>query len=374
MAAMLGALPLFVVLLLLSLPRVWAHIPFIKSTDITRVWWFSNAFLALGIGAFLERFMKHELSKRIVVIALMAVALTLVTILAWRALCGAGVTVFGRCGPQDLVEPLYLWGMLWAFLSFLIYLLYDRVTAWGTLFIFLAFILAIIPNPIVALNLKEPRCRGSHYFALKEHGAFEPEAVLATMEPGYRLASEEVSWEGHDLTAIFGHVLGSNGRSIIMDKQFTDYLLSKKLIVVDDRLGGYHFTSPWQTKELERLAIRYVFAAKTAPELKNAGWRILAKHGGRVLYEDPLKPSPFYLLQNSAQTFLRGYRFTGNSAEIILPEIENPSTLIGAFVARAGWRVTVDGKPRAWEAGQDRLIQIPLKPMDRVVTLTYFSL
>ena len=235
------------------------------------------------------------------------------------------------------------------------------------------FGLAFLPNLIAVVRPQEISCGGSHYFALKERALFRPSSFLQRMEPFSRVATEQPSSQGHDLTALFGHVLGSNGRSIIMHESFTHYLLSENLIALDDRLSGYHFVRPWRSYALERLGIRYIIADGPANDLERAQWKMRAHEGDLYLYESTHYPTPFYLLTTatSSPDFIRMYSFRGNSAYLQLPRSSATTILIATFVSRPQWKVTVDNSPRDYSVGPDQFLRIPIMPYDRVVQVTY---
>ncbi len=378
----LGLVPLGLVLGLLSLPSLWARLPLLKATDITRFWWFSSVFIALAVGSFLTALTQFKLPRRLAIVALGLALIATGSLILWRGLCSHGISLGGRCGPPDAIAPIYLWGMISFTLLLFVYVITQKMlrsnSAAASRNIFTAialfvFALALAPNPLRIFHLNAPGCFGSHWFALTDQAQFQPPALLGRMEPFYRLASEDLSSHGQDLTASFNHVLGSNGRSIILDQQFTSYLLRHKLVTNDDRLSGYHFSRPWQPEQLEQLGIRYIIASSSAPELARAGWRVIATTSGFLLYDDPHHPTPFYLEtgRDHRLTFVRDYHFHANSAEIILPPHPASTTLVATFVERPGWRVSVDGQARSYTVGDDRLIRLELQPNDHSVRLTY---
>lgn len=374
----LGLTPLILVLILLSLPQLWARLPIIKAIDITRVWWFSSIFLGLAVGQFLTALLKGQLARRLAIAALTVSVFVTGGLLLWRLGCSYGLTGIGRCGPPDAIQPIYLGGMVLFTLLLAAYLYRPKPESINTnykngfaLVALFVFALAVAPNLFRVLRLDEPTCAGSHWFALHDRAQFQPPELLAQMEPHHRVATELNSSDGQDLTVSFNHVLGSNGRSIILDRAFTAYLLKHKLITIDDRLSGYHFSRPWQSEQLERLGIRYIIASSTAPELEQAGWRVIATTSGLLLYDNPRRPTSFYLENDRRLIFVRDYRFRGNTAEVILPSLTNTTTLVATFVERPGWRVIVDGQTRSYAVGEDRLIRIELQPNDRIVHLSY---
>jgi len=367
LALWIGLCPVLAVLFLLAEPRVWESIPLVRSTDITRVWWFSNVFLALGVARFVSRIIDGSLSRPE---ALGSLALSLIAL--------GGVFVFG---PFDHISfiifcSMVLFAVLMAVLGFFpSWLRPGKRSGAVAVAACVCFFLCVysFPNYLYRLRLDMPdSCYGN--FAPGSLAAFQPPQFLSLMEPFHRMAAEKSSLHGLDATALYGGVLGSGGRSVVAHREFRKYLDEKDLVHHDESLSGYHFRSPWRPELLRRLGIRYVIS-NWAPELDLYNWAIACNAKGEnalCLYEDPLKPTPFYLLGKNTETirFLRDYSFIGNSAFVHLPE-NAQGELVATFTDRPGFQASIDGETRQHRHDRDWMIRLKIKPGDRLLRLSF---
>ncbi len=246
-------------------------------------------------------------------------------------------------------------------------------------------IAVLFPTAGIVLGLKDMNwCESSHHFSRTQRAGFEPPEFLDVMEPGHRLATTVKSSLVSDLKVVYGHILGSAGYSPILDRGFTTALEGRGLINHDSPLNGYHFTLPLDIKASRRLGIRYVMSHGEAPSLRAAGWAEIARGDTTqvltwvvswVLYEDPTRPTPFYLNDSEGgnAATVRTYRFTGNAIEVTLPPIDRPMHLTAAFAIKPGWRARVDGRERPIEADEYRLMRVAIAPGDSTVILRYGS-
>jgi len=198
---------------------------------------------------------------------------------------------------------------------------------------------------------------------------FQPESFLQYLRPGTRLATltDPEPWSLDTKVNRHG-ILGSAGRSIILDGKFADYLQRAGLTCVGSRRMTYFFV-PNSPGGLADFGIRYCLTRGPDAQMAQAGWieRAQDHQGGEpstpwVLYESPLPVTPFHLLRGTAGEFLQEYRIKGNELEIELPPVAAPCELVATFVARPGWKAWLDGKPVVIRRAENCLIRVPLEP------------
>ena len=97
------------------------------------------------------------------------------------------------------------------------------------------------------------------------------------MLPESRVATERSSNFGDDLKLSKHRILGSVGRNALLNKAFTQYLISNQLVEVDEfPLISYHFSRPWNSEKLAELGIQYAVQNSTILELYQDNWPVVA--------------------------------------------------------------------------------------------------
>lgn len=361
------------------------RIPFVRSIDSTRAWWFSNIFLVLAIGKLLDRPWKRAFPWFV----------------QWFIGLAALAIAYVATTPSPLIpeftDAALLYRMLaWAAVAGLLAMLVSSYAGWrakstgsaateakhnavsmvGKGLIVGVLVLGLTPTLTKVMGLDIRSChKGNHYFSYSREATFQPQALLKAMAPGYRMASEESPAEGHDLKAVFGGVLGSNARAIVSSQALMDILDKLKLVRLD---ANYFFAPPWQTELLSRLGIRYLMLKQQSAELEKKNWKLVtsADHLGQrfFLYENPSKASPVYLLHRDKPTFLASYELIPNGIEIELPERNVDAELVVAFSHRPGWRAWVDGQEQIPVANRLGMMQLPVRPENRNVIFRYIGL
>jgi len=365
------------------------RIPFIRSVDSTRIWWFSNVFLVLALGSLLDATWKKvfpSFSKYLIGISALGIAYAYFTMsqlipefsemaLLYRAVVWG--TVIGllaillssfanpipraQSGTDDV--PLKRSGL-------------DSGSVAGKSLIISVLLLAQVPTMVHVMGLNMRSCnKGNHYFSYSQEATFQPQRLLKSMEPGYRMASEETPGEGHDLKAVFGGVLGSNARAIVSSQVLMEILTGFKLVKLDD---NYFFSSPWQTEKLDRLGIRYLLLKQQSTELEGQGWNVIANEeylGQRFfLYENPSRASLVHLLRDDKPVFLKSYELVPNGIKIQLPELDSSDNLVVSFFYRDSWHAWVDGKEAIPVMTDLGMMKIPIRPGDRTVLFQFQGL
>lgn len=385
----LGFLPNAIIFLLFAFPHFWELIPVLNSFDITHFVWYSGIFIAIGFGYFLVKLLNFELSSR----AALGGAILSLALSTWQFSCRSGLFASLSCSQFDPYNGygdfLDISMVLFSFSLFTYFLLVKNYIknnlspnavrgAFLTLFS-LSLIMAVVANPLGGLGLRSPATCDTldGFFTSADRVGFQPPSLLKKTEPLHRIASlEHPSWVGSDQAASYqGRLLGSNGMNPINNHLFARALYGKGLIKKDDAHGSYHFINvPEKRDEFEKLGIRYILTrASSDYDPVEYGWVLLGNDGGATLYESPIKPTPFYLVdaKETVTEFIRDYGFYGNTAEILLPELKEKRVLVATFAYRPGWEATIDDSPAEIYTLADRLIRIDVGQEARIVRVTY---
>jgi len=340
------------------------QIPFVQAVDSTRVWWFSNLFIVIAVGALLDA----EWSGLFGRVPRLAIALAGIGVAGVAILIGRVIPEFGHLAPLHLVV---IWGTVIGVVA--VAVLSDRgvgpVVSLAKHWIVGVILLAQVPTLVTVMALNRRSCAvGNHYFAYARDATFQPSRLLAAMEPGYRMASEESPVQGHDLKAIFGHVLGSNARAIVSSQVLMDILLRWKMVTPD---ANYYFSPPWRTDLLSRLGIRYLMTGAPSRDLERDGWTLIATDAGRWLYDNPDKPTLVHIARAGQRAFVTSYQLIPNGIRIDLPEQTGPGTLVVSCFYREDWHATVDGAPVTPTMNELGMMAIPIARESRNVLLKY---
>jgi len=365
-----GVLPTVIAIILYMNSGLRFKIPFVKSTDITRVFWFSIPFCYVYVGYFIAHVRLGRLSRGVAVLLLIASMATLVAI---------------RILPETAdISALHSVDLLLIVIGAAAILLGRRNTSSGDHYrkpgfniggVLLIGSLILVPIPVIArvLGLNTGSCGGTQYSASLAASRFTPYSLLGLMEKGNRLATEIHTHKGHDLRVAAHEILGSDARGIVVDKQFGKFLEDKRLVTVDQVPYGYYFSRPWQTGELSRLGIRYLLVNRSPDlELEGKGWKRLGEAENLSLYENPVKPTPVYLIKDrtGAPDFVHDYHFLANQVQINLPEIPSASTLVLTILNRHGFKAEIDGR-KAEIVTRNGFISLDMQPGDRIVNIRH---
>ena len=366
-----GILPTVIALILYMNSGLRFAIPFIKSVDISRVFWFSIPFCYVYVGYFIAYARLGQLPRSMAVFLLVASSATL-----------AVIRTLPETAEVSALHSIVLLLVVVGALALLLTWRSGRPTGYrvslgsgigGSLLIG-SLILTPIPVMTRVLGLNTGTCGGTQYSASLAASRFAPYSLLGLMEKGNRLATEIHTHKGHDLRAAAHEILGSDARGIVVDKQFGKFLEDKRLVTVDQIPYGYYFSRPWQTDELSRLGIRYLLVNRSPDlELEGKGWKRLGEAEQLSLYENPVKPTPVYLIkdQASAPDFVHGYRFFGNHIRINLPEISSASTLVLTILNRRGFEAEIDGRKAEIVTQENGLIGLHVLPGDKTVEIRH---
>ncbi len=365
-----GIVPTVIAIVLYMSPALRFSIPLVKSMDISRVWWFSIPFCYVYVGYFIAYVRLGRLPPQLAVCLLAVSAATLATI---------------HLVPETAeVSALHSVCLLLVMLGAGAILIRWRIAApmdrranvlAGVGGVLLTGSLILTPVPVMTrvLGLNTGMCAGTQYSTNFAASRFAPYSLIGLMEKGHRLATEVHTHKGHDLRVASEGVLGSDARGIVVDRKFGKYLEDKRLVTVDQVPYGYYFSRPWQTDELSRLGIRYLLVGGSSDaELEGKKWKRLGTADGLSLYENPVKPTPVYLVKqdSDAPIFVRDYIFLPNQVEINLSTIPSASTLVLTILNRPGFEAQIDGR-KAEIVTRNGLISVDVRPGDSLVKIRH---
>jgi hypothetical protein len=317
----LGLAPFAVIAICRIFPALPTHLPLVKATNISRLLWFSDLFLALAVGLAVDAL--------------------------WRG------------------TPSFRLGMLSAYLDGL---LHSKTGVATRYHLGGRVLVGVLVTVCLTQRVSAFLVQANYALCNEKWTRFQPEGFLTIMKPYTRLAtlSDPVPWS-QDTKANREHILGSAGRSIILNKAFKDYLQRQQLI--EPGFGGMtYFFHPSPPAALAPFGIRYCISPEPREELAQLGWIPRAEgswtdvEGRWTLFENPVPATPFYLVGAKGPEFLQHYRLAGDRMEIELPPLTEARELVATFVAQPGWKASLDGAPTPIRKGEDRFIRVHVEP------------
>jgi hypothetical protein len=191
--------------------------------------------------------------------------------------------------------------------------------------------------------------------------AFRPRVVLDTMSPGTRLAEDsdpvpDVRPGNQEYRAAARGVFGSAGRSIILDRAFRDYWVSREWVRFGYMSQTYYFLAR-PPADFARLGIRWFATYGSGEELRRLGWHPRLAVDGYALFENPEAVTPVYV-DAEPRVFLPGLTIDGNDLRVDLPSARPGGDVVVTFVKRPGWKAFLDGRPVPIRAGEDSFMRI----------------
>lgn len=373
-----GFIPLAVALFLTLFEQIRWNIPLIRSTDILRFWWFSTVFLLIPAGVYLDHLWLGKENRKSL------------TITGFVILSGVLAIQFVMGWEQVLVRyqvPVFMLPAVFILAGLVLFVrkagsatdekVVSRLLAAALMISVIAMVVPVVMKVTAFHNLK--RCRSSHFYSYIVGAYFHPEPFLDYMEPCSRLATELPSARGQDLKGLRSNIFGSNSRSVLANKDFSDYLLKEGLVKTDHALLSYHFVRPWRKDLLSRLGIRYVIQSDplimetNMVFLKHTGWKHLTNDRFLWLFENPEPTTLVYMLEGERKINIPPgqVEFRGNGMTIRLPEFAAERELVATFMARPGWKASVDGRARVIHKGEDHMIRVSVMPGEQVVKIQY---
>ncbi|MCA9399430.1 MAG: hypothetical protein KC618_06750, partial [Candidatus Omnitrophica bacterium] len=285
----LGVLTTLFIVLLLKWHALWFSLPLLKSTDITRFFWISNIFLVEGFGYFLLSLGRP-----------------------------GGIKQSVSYGCVLLMGLMILYGK--------INFAWHRVLGYD--------------------DFQSCRADKTHYFSSRNSDRFWPPSTSQSLEPLSRIAVDAPSWKGYGIKLNRDDQFSSQGRSVVLNRHLTEYLLKQDLIQIDQSPAAYSFKQPWAFEKLSRLGIKYVVQTGTfsIPEQERGA---VARGKDRfVVYQNPVPTGIVYLDRSPKKIIPASHiQIKGNDFYINLPEIDSQQELVITLMDQYGWKAFVDERP-----------------------------
>lgn len=308
-ALALGFLPLAAVWLSALTPGLVARLPLLRSTDLTRVLWFSSVFVFACAGTTVER---------------------------WGE----------PAGPIAPVRKAVAFLMVLTVLSTLVQ-----------------------AGRIMGFSFSGRESVGAHYFNEPVYAQYQPALFADRLPPMSRVATDFPPYVAmQDMKLAARHVFGTQGRAPLLALGQLQALDRHGLIAVDsDQVSVvYHLKRPWNFELLRRLGVGFVVAGKGDPDKR---LKVLETVGPASLYELRQPGGVAYLF--SGQAAVPRPAAVPNGLSVRLPELARPDRLIVAERYSPGWRARVDGASRGLEVGADGFLRVPVGPGDREAVVEY---
>lgn len=383
---LLGVFPVAGVLILLLFKPIWWSIPLLRSMDIKRIWWISNIFLMTSVGIALDSVWKRQLGIRSAMLALIIGTMTVL----------AGYAFFEWNQLRDAYTfPVFIFlAALWVYVGYRALWKGDgpaKGPAWANRIP--AMISVVIGGCLVAVHYPSfagitglramAGCSATHHYSLLERAGFPHPLLLANkagvpvMKPYSRFATNLPSGTGVEFRAAPHRILGSSGRSVLLNRKFTERLLADGLIEIDDNPLAYHFTRPWDPDKLADYGIRYVmnriqFGYALEP-MRRQGWNLEDSVDNMTVWKNPVPVSLAYLLQGERRMVIAddNIRLQGNAIDITLPPIDTEVDLVATFHSLDGWRARVNSHDQKILSHEGDLLRLHVTPEDRRIEFRY---
>jgi len=377
---LLGCLPILGVLGILAFGVLRDYLPFLKPLDVSRVQWFANVYFLAAVGYALESLRKSAVTFRSTLVAVLT------------AVWGVGVTsayIFTHYKLTQEVNQALTMIFIALMVTSVGVMLALRLPKLGNTFGVGVAVLLMSFLPVLDYNLQFVRdfqalqqgkpvpCESFFFHQTAFSANFHPVKFIQAMTPFSRMTAQfDPIYEGALHAASKFNIFGSDGRSIILSKDFRAYVLKKNLA----RLGGYdlinyYFTSA-DLDELSRLGIKYVIT-RELDKFREAGWVLRETDTNEKLnlFENPREISLTYLDQGETVQFISpaNISYRGNEVEINLQSVvlDKETDLVLTFVNWPGWKATIDGRNAAIKPAPDQFLRVGLRPENQRVKFTF---
>ncbi len=234
----------------------------------------------------------------------------------------------------------------------------------GTVVLALA-LLALLAPRYRAFRMLADMCQGTA-------AQFDvPPALTLAMTPNTRMAfAGDPENDIFDFLCARQGVLGSGGRSIIMDGGLKHYLLDRDMIVQAHE-GMLYLFKPLPPEFLARLGIRWF--ASGDDTAGTMGWRLHSRPDDWHLFENPWPVTPIYVDDRATGTplFIDTFELDANEVRVTLPPSRPDGDVVVTFVAQPPWKAFADGAPIPVQVGKDRMIRLSVDRAVRSLRLVY---
>lgn len=345
----LGLVPFMGVMIMLRFRWIQSSIPAIKPVDITRILWFSNIFLMISLGLMFDKLTRREVSLVTTkyLIYLLAPLLFLIGFILKSEESFVNILT-------HILSPI------------LILLTYYALLKRNSGRVFTTMLL----GPLMFILLLLPRAKvyellASNNYNRLEMMSYAPVEFVECMEPYCRLSTcqmpsqNEPMYASPDQKIARYHIFGSAGRSIIAHGGFRAFLEQNDLVSFG-WLRMLYFFKPGFPAKLARFGIRYLACqSEDSSAVERMGWQRLINVKDVVLFENSLKPSPFYCMTKNQVHFIHNYKFFYDRVEIDIPLIDfENAEIVATFISWPGWRAFLDDKPVDIFTKEDQFIRV----------------
>ena len=310
-ALLCGLIPFMLVILLNYLSFIRVHIPFIKSIDIKRIFYFCYPFSLFFLGSFLEAMSDNKIKKNIVGVFSALLILTV-------------IFLFTYFQEIENITLFYFFNIIIFLISITYYGFtkkYFSKKIFYSLFI-LSLFLTLIPTLAILTGVNTV-CKGgsTQYATQSEESDFVPAIFLNYIEPYSRAVAEIHTHRGHSLRLANNKIFGGDGRGIILNKNFGNFLEKKNLVQIDQVPYGYYFKRPWNISKLNKLGIRYIITHKKET-INDNNFTKIADTVDFNLYENKSKPTIINIIKkDDKETYHKYKKVIGN--QLIISDLDS---------------------------------------------------
>lgn len=364
-AFLLGVLPLVFVWLVTGNVKIYAALPFIKSTDVTRILWISNIFLMLIVGNSIQSIFENKVEPKVFAF--------------WIGIYIAYAALFQMFVGWSNIPWQYSLSVFFLAPVLLITLFcVKRKVVLGYCIALLLIGAAMTRIPVVYLILgqQHPRqCRVnySHWYSDADSAYYPEPGLVGFLKPHSRITHEEETYWGRDFRLVYHDLFGVQARTPLTHQGMTDYLKKKNLIEESKWLTNYYLKRPWQPQLMRELGIRYLVQKMRPEESIGENWSLLAQNGQVVLLEQKQPTAVVYYMRDNEIALLaeNAVTFKANLIEIELPAVTEETELVAAFIHRPHWRAYVDGEERELSHAENQMMRLAIRPGDQKAVIEF---
>lgn len=321
----LGALPTLIVYILLVKIDWLLHVPFFKSTDITRVLWYSLIFTHLAFAIILQSTIQKADGRH----SPRYVAFFMIMLLICAGVFANNYQAVIH--QQSHRIAINFWLALTSIISLLALVwIYTRTRP---TVLWIPLLLMLLPKLIVFHHVSEStRSRPDQFGVI-------PPQLDQVLPPFTRMASLYPFGESPDQRLAVHSIFGSGGRSIILSKELKLVLNGNQLINEDT--NSYSMRAE-AIEGFDQLGIRYLVTRNSA--VQSLRWRPIQDLAWRGVpyrvYERTIPVTPVYCA-TSPQHFFKA-EFVANQIRFVADQ-DCPMT-VATFFHWPGWQLKINGQ------------------------------
>lgn len=367
----LGLIPLVFVLLILGQRSLYWSLPFLRSTDATRILWVSNIFMSLLVGKTLDALFEKKISFK---------AMVIFTCVYIAFVAGVELSIgWHKIPAKFYITVFFVQLVLFAYVLFLKLETESKVTRIAFKTASFLFALGIMSTRVPLFDFvlgydDMNKCRVSHWYAPESESKYQIPQILPYIEPYSRVNHEAATNLGFDFRLQYYDLFAVEARAPLIHRGLYDYLKKNDMIAPPpENLISYFIERPWKADLMRDLGVRYVVQGQLDRQTVQAGWKIAAQRGPLYLMENPFPTRVVYLVQGSRHAILEddAVEYVPNGVRVQLPRITAETELVVAFIHRDGWRAQVDGQPREIYHHENQMMRVRIKPGESNAAFEY---